>query len=248
MNHSSQYYYQPAATFDIPASYYQYSDPPKHVSFYYQHLQALHKAMNRQYQSRGYRQSAKARIFHASSDSQEVDIYINGRKLLTAINYRSMSEYFSMPAGPYRADIFKTGTTRNPILSFQIVLMPGQYYTFALAGTVNRLFFLPVAEKPFVAAGETKINLVHLSPDTPPVDISVKNETKLLSRLPYGRASAFVKVDSGRKDYTLSLAGSEDILLPIPKLNLKTDKAYTLFAIGFINGSPILEVIHFENG
>jgi hypothetical protein len=210
-------------------------------------LQVLHPSMSYPGDSFSwnFRHHAIIRFFHASPDTLEVDVYLNARKIYSSLRYRTMGEYLFLPPHISRIDILNAGTTKNPILSCQFPLMPSTCCTLALAGTVNRHFLLPITEKPYVQ-GITCMNLIHLSPDAPPIDFSMKNGRKLITRLPYGRASEYIRVAPGKKGCSISFSGSNDVLLSLPLLKLRKEKACSLFAIGFANGSPDFEVLPFE--
>ncbi|MRX71714.1 DUF4397 domain-containing protein [Bacillus lacus] len=245
-----------AIIYDQLAKYYKYIDPNKHIMYYQQHLHAMHQALGthqqgqqqaygqRQHMSPGY---TKVRILHASPDAPAVDIYANGNPILRNVAYKKLSDYLQIPAGQYRIDIYAAGTQNRPVLTENVIVMPGVAYTVAAVGNVSNLKLFPIVDRPFVSAGETKVKFVHLSPDAPAVDVGVKGGGNLFNNISFMTATKYVSVPPGKVDLEVKVAGTDTVALSVPKVQLKADKSYTVFAVGFANGTPKLEALLSED-
>lgn len=242
----NEYVYQ-ALMYDMYACYYKYSDPNKHVMYYQMHLKALQQAIQSQAGSRvPYQMNSgmtAARVFHASPDAPAVDVYLNGKLALRNLKFKEISEFMHLPAGQYRLDIYPTGSTTSPVLSETLLFMPGVTYTFTAAGPVSRLKLFPIVDKPFVSAGETKVKFVHLSPDAPAVDVAVKDGDVLFPNVSYMTSTKYITVPAGKIDLEVRLAGTDTVVLSVPRVQLRADTAYTVFAVGLANGNPPLEAV-----
>nr|WP_269448526.1 DUF4397 domain-containing protein [Metabacillus kandeliae] len=230
--------------YDMLASYYKYLDPNKHIMYYQMHLKAIQEAVKQQ--SSRYQMNSgmtNARFFHASPDAPAVDVYLNGKLVLRGLKYKEISEYMHLPAGQYRVDIYPTGSTSSPVIAENLLFVPGVAYTFTAAGPVSRIKLFPIVDKPFVAAGETKVKFVHLSPDAPSVDVAVKNGDVLFENISFMTSTKYITVPAGKYDLEVRLAGKDTVVLSVPRLQLRSDNAYTIFAVGLANGNPPLDAV-----
>ncbi|TDL82699.1 DUF4397 domain-containing protein [Peribacillus frigoritolerans] len=243
-------YAEKAMRYDMLAQFYKYSDPQKHVSYYQKHLNAMQKWIySMQYQAARLPQTqmepgmSRVRVIHASPDAPAVDIYVNGKLTLQNVKYKEISDYLQLPAGQYRVDIYAAGTTNRPVLSDMYMLLPGITYTIAAAGNLSSIRLVPFVDRTFVPAGEASVKFVHLSPDAPSVDIAVKNGDVLFKDVPFLEATKNIKVAPGKVDLEVRVAGTDNVVLTVPKVQFKADTAYTIFAVGFANGTPPLEAL-----
>ncbi|MBS2969301.1 DUF4397 domain-containing protein [Metabacillus sp. KIGAM252] len=239
-----------AMVYDLYASYYKYRNPQAHIMYYQKHIQALQAAMQTRTGS-GQPQGTAAiapgmtmiRVLHASPDAPAVDVYVNRRLVLSNVSFKQISDYMQIPGGQYRFDIFPAGNQTTPVLSENFLLMPGITYTLAASGMLSKLKLIPIVDRPFVSAGETKVKFVHLSPDAPSVDAAVKNGEVLFANVSFTKATPYKSVPAGKIDLEVRIAGTDTVALNVPKVQFKSDTAYTIFALGLANGNPPLEAM-----
>jgi hypothetical protein len=92
-----------------------------------------------------------------------------------------------------------------------------------------------------VPASTTAVRLVHLSPDSPPVDLQVGGSPVLgLTNVPYGGTSRYVTVEPGmKKELTVHLHASSTALSNTNwSLTPVAGKAYTLMLVGLKPPDP----------
>src|SRR4051812_1013083 len=89
-------YLQKAGMYDLLAQFYKYSSPDLHMLYYIKHLKYMNKAVNtmRTY-TQQMQQEAKVRILHASPDAQDVDIYINGQRVMKGLPFKKVTNVLS---------------------------------------------------------------------------------------------------------------------------------------------------------
>ncbi|MFC0274341.1 DUF4397 domain-containing protein [Metabacillus herbersteinensis] len=249
MNPKEKYAHK-ALMYDMLSNYYKYVDPAKHILYYQKHLKALQQLMSAgQHDHRDHHSQqlnlgmSKVRILHASPDAPSVDIYLNGKVTLKNVTFKQLSDYFQLPAGNYRIDIFPTGNQSRPVLSEMLLLMPASTYTIAASGRASNLKLLPFIDQPFISAGETKVRVVHLSPDAPAVDIAIKDGDVLFKNVSFLDATTFLTVSPRKVDLEVRVAGTNSVVLTVRKVQFKADRAFTVFAVGFANGTPSLDLI-----
>jgi len=79
---------------------------------------------------------AKLRAIHLSPDAPNVDVWVNGSKVLTDVPFRAASAYLEVPAGATTVEITVAGTT-TVVLQANPTLSAGSIYTAAAVGTLS---------------------------------------------------------------------------------------------------------------
>ena len=99
-------YFQKASKYGMLADYYKYHNPSLHMHYYKKHLNNLQKAMEAERSMRGEGDSpAKIRILHAVPGAPNVDVLVNGTRVLKDFPYKKVTDYLSLPAGKYQVDV-----------------------------------------------------------------------------------------------------------------------------------------------
>ncbi|MCP1159217.1 DUF4397 domain-containing protein [Bacillus infantis] len=244
-------YFSKASKYDLLAKYYKYSDPALHVAYYYQHLKYIRRAvqsmrMDAVQQHESMRQPAMVRVVHASPDAPNVDIYVNGNRILKDFPYKDVSGYLSLPAGKYQIDIYPAGDMVSTVLSKKVTVEGGKSYTLAAAGPAAKLKLLAFEDQPSVPSGETKVRFIHLSPDAPAVDIAVKKGDVIFPNISFRQATQYLGLTPMTVDLEVRVAGSSNTVLSLPGVKLQPNKVYTILAVGTAAGEPPLEALIIE--
>ncbi|WP_409251085.1 DUF4397 domain-containing protein [Bacillus sp. SCS-153A] len=235
-------YLQKAAMYDLLSMYYKYSDPRLHIHYYHKHLKYMHKGIHSmRNQQPG--APAQVRVLHAVPDAPNVDIYVNSKKVLSNIAFKDISGFMSLPAGRYHIDVYPAGTSVSTVISKRVTVEAGKIYTLAAAGKGSKLQLLPFVTDPFVPSGETKVRFIHLSPDAPAVDIAVKKGDVIFPKVAFKQATDYLGLTPMTVNLEARAAGTKDVVLAVPNVTLKPNQAYTIFAVGLLDGTPELEVL-----
>ena len=173
-----------------------------------------------------------------------VDVYVNGPRILSDFPYKKATNYLPLPEGTYQIDIYPAGDKVNNVISRKVEVKNGKYYTLAAYGKDNNnLKLLAFEDNPYTNKGESKIRAVHLSPDSPAVDIAVRNGDVAFRNLNPRKASDYLHVTPMDLDLDVRAAGSTETVKSLPRIRLQPDTAYTVFIIGLLDGQPPLEAI-----
>jgi hypothetical protein len=196
------------------------------------------------YYSRQVTGSSYIRVLHSSPDAPAVDVYTNGNLIARGLSYRQFTPYLPVPPGNYQVEVFRAGTNQNPLVSTAVTVPSRSIATVAATGMLNDLSLftvpdLPTAKQP----GKVNIRFVHLSPNTPRVDITLPNGTKIFSNVGYRETTPYLPVDPGNYTLEARLAGTSQVALYVPNINLRPDRFYTVYAIGLSSGNPPLQVL-----
>ena len=236
-------YFQKAAIYDLLACYYKYTNPAMHVYYYQKHLKSLNKGVQFMNQMNRPAREARVRVIHAAPGAPNVDIYVNGQKVLTDFPFKHVSDYLSLAPGKYQIDVYPTGNMTESVISKKISVESGRSYTLAAIHSEKFLRLLAIPTDSNVPANETKIRFVHLSPDAPAVDIAVKNGDVVFPHISYRKTSSYLGLTPMTVDLEARVAGTKDVALSLPKMRFEPNRSYTLFAVGYAQGEPALEVI-----
>lgn len=197
-----------------------------------------------QNQSFGY-----VRLMHAVPDAPNVDIYANDNILATNLAYGTYTDYMMIPAGAYKIDIYATGTRENPVLSKMLVVGRNDITTAVAVGTLSTigLLAIPDANVPSVA-DKALVRFVHLSPNAPAVDIALPDGTVLFRNVPFRNMTDYLPVDQMVYTLQVKVAGTDNVVLTVPGVDVKNDKYYTIYAIGLVGQQPALKALLLEDG
>jgi hypothetical protein len=187
------------------------------------------------------RETARVRAIHAIPDASAVDVYVNGRRLLSGITYKATTDYFVVPAGVYRVDMFAAGSTEAPLVTKQVTAAAGASYTFALLGTAVMPDFASFTDQPFAPPSSVHVRFLHLSPDAPAIDIVAPGGQWLSRNVGFREPSHYMTLVPSTYDLEIREAGTPNVLLSIPNLKLGSGTAYTIAAVGCAIGHPPLE-------
>ncbi|MFS0781524.1 DUF4397 domain-containing protein [Bacillus sp. 1P06AnD] len=243
---NAHHYFEKASKYALLADFYKYTNPNLHIHYYHKQLHAIQRALNAE---RGHTaltgrdHTGRIRLLHAKPDGPNVDIYINGTRILKDFPYKKASDYLTIPAGKYQMDVYPAGDQTSTVASRKIDVEPSKLYTVAVAGigTDNRL--LAFEDQPFVPHGESKFRFIHLSPDAPPVDVAVTHSDVVFEDIPFRKATDYIGVTPMELDLEIRPSGTKDVILPLPNVSLKQDTPYTIYAVGTVEGSAPLEAL-----
>lgn len=178
--------------------------------------------------------SSRVRVAHLSPDAPNVDIYVNGTKTLSNVPYKTVSDYLTVPSGNYRFAVRPAGAPAKSkaVIVTDAVLYPNKDYTVAAINVLAEIegaIYEDDNSAPVV--GETKVRVLHASPDAPAVDIAVKNGPVLIKELRFSDVSENVAVRAGTYDLEVRVANTNTVALALPGVALEAGKIYTVFAV-----------------
>ncbi|QGG46401.1 DUF4397 domain-containing protein [Heliorestis convoluta] len=175
---------------------------------------------------------AYLRFLHASPDAPGVDIYANGVRVARNLRYQGFTQYLSAPPGRYRIRVFPAGQTTNPVVDTVITLLPQSVSTDALIGRLADIQLLPIRElRQPIRPGRLYLRFAHLSPDAPPVDLTLADGTRLFRGVGFTESTDYVELAPGTYNFQLRLVGTDDIVLRVPNITLRPDRFYTIYAV-----------------
>ena len=172
------------------------------------------------------------RVLNASPDAPAVDIYINGGLIFKNIKFKDFTEYVQLSMGQYKMEVYPVGQMDKPVLAQNIQVPEKQVITIAAAGNFEDLQLIPYIEgnADGLAMNQSRVRLIHLSPDAPEVDVLINGQI-VFNNIGFMDATDYIKVVSGTYNIVVNLAGTNDTILTF-SLQLNSQKVYTVYVVG----------------
>lgn len=241
-------YLQKAAMYDSLAQYYKYTNPNYHMHFYLKHLHYMNKAITMiRTQPQLDLEEAKIRVLHTSYNSSNIDFYVNGKRVIRDLPFKNVSTDLALKPGKYHIDIYPAGKMIDSVLNKKLTVEPGKSYTLTTIESMKKMRLLMFENLPEVPRNEAKFRFIHLSPDTPALDIAVTNRDVIFQKVAYKQATEYLGLTPMTVDLEAREAGTKNVLLSMPKLQFNENKSYTIIFIGLSKEQPELQFISMED-
>ena len=189
------------------------------------------------------------RVIHTVPDAPNVDIYANDKLIINNLAYGSYTDYLPIPEGTYKISLYVAGTRNSPVLANVLTVNKNSILTIAAVGTLSDIGLLAITD-----ANETKkpgkamIRFLHLSPNAPAVDITLPNGTVIFSNISFKHITSYIDVVPMNYTLQVRVAGTSNVVLTVPNVNLNADKYYTIYAIGLVGENPELDALLLLDG
>jgi hypothetical protein len=184
------------------------------------------------------------RAIHTVPDAPNVDIYVDDRLTVRNLGYGNYTDYMPIPEGMYRISLYVAGTKNSPVLANMLNVDRNSEITLAAIGTLDTISFLAISDaNRQMETNKAMIRFLHLSPNAPAVDITLPDGTVIFSNVSFKQITNYIAVPP--MDYTLQVrvAGTNNVVLTVPNLNLAADEYYTVYAIGLVGEAPELNAL-----
>lgn len=186
----------------------------------------------------------QVRIFHGSPDAPNVDVFANGFPFVSDLAFESASSYQQFAAVPINFRVSATGAgSGSPVIDATLPLMSGTDYTVAAVNELSSIEPLVLVDDNTVAPGQSRVRFVHASFNAPAVDVAVAGGDVLFSDIEFRGVGDYLTLPSGTFDLEVRLAGTTNVVLDIPGVELAPNSVYTAWATGIVGGSPSLNAV-----
>lgn len=185
--------------------------------------------------------TAQVMVVHASPDAPGVDLLIDDAVInMMALESPDNTGYLTLGSGTHSVKVNVSGTS-STVISADLFFGGEEAYTVFASNDVAQIEALVLEDdlsQP--ASGMAHVRFVHLSPDAPAVDITLKDGSVVFGDIELLEHTAFTPLDAGMYHLQVRLAGTSTVVLDLPSINLGDGMIYTVFAKGFVAGSPDL--------
>jgi hypothetical protein len=189
------------------------------------------------------------RVIHTVPDAPNVDIYANDKLIISDLSYGNYTDYLPIPEGTYEISLYVAGTKNSPVLVNILTVNKNNILTVAAVGTLSDIELLAIADaNEAKMPGKAMIRFLHLSPNAPAVDITLPNGTVVFSNISFKHITSYIDVIPTNYTLQVRVAGTSNVVLTVPNVNLNAGKYYTVYAIGLVGERPELEALLLLDG
>lgn len=173
------------------------------------------------------------RVWHNSPDAPNVDVLVNGNRVLANVPYETSSAYLPLAPGTYAVQINVAGTATS-VFRGDVTLAAGESYTAVALGSVTGTGAPFTVEVLRDATAGALVRVLHAAPDVPAVTVYVNGE-RVLARLRPITGSRYLALDPGTYDVAVSLAGRPaSAAVLTAKVTVQDKSRYTAVARGLL--------------
>jgi hypothetical protein len=202
-------------------------------------------------------------FLHLSADAPALDIYIDGGRAISGLNFTETSVYLVLAAGSHSVQVTAAGHIEQ-LISSTGTFDAGRSYTWVLSGLVraadvNVPLSADLQFSRFLQLGDNagdpadprpRLRVVNASPGAGPLDIRIDPPANLTlaTNLAYGGVGAYANLSAGSYAISVYPAGSTDAVASIPSGTLQLRSAYTLVFGGVLPGLQAANPINAVQG
>ena len=178
-------------------------------------------------------ETASVRVGHCCPDAPNVDIHVDGDVAFEDVPFEQISDYAELPAESHDIAVTPHGE-EDTVLELTLEPEADTAYSALATGLLDDIECTVLDDTPGdVAADQTHVRFVHTSPDAPAVDVRVADGGPTLCEdVSFRSASEYVPVDAGSYDLEVVVAGSDDVALSLPDIELEGGTAVSAIAVG----------------
>jgi hypothetical protein len=180
--------------------------------------------------------SAFVSIYHGSPDGPDLDIYAESKKINNQpLLFGQSFPYSGFFAGERRLR-FNPFNAQNTLLEKNVTLLQDKIYTVFLVNKAAELDAIQVEDIWEEPDGlKTQMRLVHLSPDSGDLEVSIAEQTPFGPSTPYLSISDFLELEKGKVKVVVKSKSTGEVLVTVNEIELLGNRVYTLVVRGFAN-------------
>ena len=193
-------------------------------------------------------QNSRVKVVHNVAKGPAVNVTVDGRTVLSEVEYKVQSGYLSLPSGRHSVSIEAGGKV---LASANVNLIPRADYTVIAHGNVADLTSIALLalqdNNSCPANGKAHVRFVHAAAGAPAVDIWA-GDSKVFENVSYGETGkpVYLPVNAGNVDISVTPTGSFQRVLGPITLGLEDGKIYTVIASGIVGDktAPLTALVH----
>ncbi|WP_176483781.1 DUF4397 domain-containing protein [Bacillus sp. FJAT-45066] len=170
------------------------------------------------------------RIFHASPDAPEVDVYVDGKPVVEGAGFKDMTDYIMLHEGNYTVDVYKAGTQEEILVDQAVAIEANKAYNIAVINKLENIEMNVVENSIDVPLNKTMVRVGHLSPDAQAVDVRMVGGDSIFQDLTFGEVTSYVTLDPGTYNLEVVTTGGTAVL-DLSDTALAANQIYTVYAV-----------------
>ncbi len=190
--------------------------------------------------------TSRVRVLHASPDAPNVDIYLDDAKVdaLTDVPFKTISAYLSIPAGAHNVKVVPTGgAVADAVIDADVTFASGERYTVAATNAVATIEAQVITDAPAPTADGAQLRVVHLSADTPAVDVRPDGGDPIVTALAYPMATEYLDIPAATYDLEVCATATDTCPLDLDPVTVDAGTSYSAFAVGSLEADTLTAVL-----
>ncbi|MDI7277346.1 MAG: DUF4397 domain-containing protein, partial [Anaerolineae bacterium] len=191
-------------------------------------------------------EQAALRAVHAVPGAPAVDVFVDGNRVFSNVDYKEATDYAALSAGTHSVRVLPAGAgaQQQALIDTTVNLGAESYNTLAAVGqTGNVQPLVLVNESTLPVINQARVRAVHASPDAPAVDVAVRGGEVLFGGVSFPSASGYQTVAAGTLNLEVRRTGTDNVVLQVPNVTLNGATVYSIFVVGLAGGQPPLEAV-----
>jgi hypothetical protein len=184
---------------------------------------------------------ATVRFVHASPDSPQVDVLLDGTPVAQGLAFGAATEYAPLPAGDHQLQLMPSGQSgAQPLIDTQISAESGQAYIVAVQGLAAELeATVLTVNLDALDPGQARARLINAIPDSDQINVGIAGGDNWFEGVGFKDSTDYQTVTPGAYDLTVALPDSEAPLVTVPGIQITEGAVYDIFALGQIGAGTV---------
>lgn len=184
------------------------------------------------------------RVLHAVPVAPNVDVYANEKLIANNIAFGEFTSYIPVPEETYQISIYLAGTKESPIVSNLLFVNRNTALTIATIGVLKEISLVAISDGDVpIDPSKAMIRFVHLSPNAPPVDITLSDGTIIFRDISFRHLTLYMEVAPANYTLEVRRSGTDNVVLTVPNVDLEANNFYSIYAVGLVSVNPELEAL-----
>ncbi|MGL5417219.1 MAG: DUF4397 domain-containing protein [Clostridium sp.] len=184
------------------------------------------------------------RILHASPDMGEINIFANGKLLISHLKFSMATNYLTLQPGSYNIEIFKVSNNNKPIFSYKLEAIPTMMKTLCITSQNGSIHLADLKDNfKSISSDTSNLRFINLSPNSHLLNLSLWQNKTLFKNVEFLENTSYYPLTPKTYTFFLSSTSFNGLKKRIPKISLYKNENYTLYIIGLLNGKPSLGYI-----
>jgi hypothetical protein len=191
----------------------------------------------------GNNNESRVRVFHASPDAPNVDVLIDGGRILENVPYTAASDFLGIDAGDRRVQVNVTGTEISAIDTHATFAENTDYMIVAADKVAQITGLVFTANRTTPERGSARVRVLHAAASAPTVDVyvtapdaGIADAQPTLSDVPFKAMSDYLTVPAGAYDVFVTVAGTKNIAIQAKGLAVTDQLVATVAALDATGG------------
>ena len=148
----------------------------------------------------------KIRLLHAAAGAKAVDIYVDGKILVSNLNFSEITKYEEITPGKHEFKVFPAGKSTNPLFVDTYEIIPNEIVTLSAVLLESTLTLFTLKDNPPKNVNElTFLRFINFSPDAPLLSLSLPDsEDTLFNGVEYLETTGFYPLSGGLYNFLVT--------------------------------------------